>query len=306
VIVVAGGSGFIGRAVVRRLREAGSEVVVMTAHPDRSGPVIERLGARAVRGDVLDPSSLDAALAGAETVVQTLTFPTFPVEKPSKGYTFEEFDHRGTERMARAAARSGVAKYVFVSGVGADPSSPKPWYRAKWFGEEALRATGVPHTILRPSWAYGPEDRALNRFVTFYRRLPFVPVVGDGGQRLQPVFVDDVAEAVAGSVEPAGPAGTFEIGGPEVMPMNEVLITMMDVMGRRKPLVHVPPFLPKLAGVFAQVVPKPPLSPDAVDFLTADAVADADALQGSFGITPVPLRDGLRTYLPPRRRREHR
>jgi NADH dehydrogenase len=306
LILVAGGSGFIGRAVVRRLREVGADVAVMTAHPKRSGPVIERLGARVVRGDVQDPLSLAAAVAGADAVVQALTFPTFPVEKPSRGYTFEEFDHQGTKRLAAAAARARVGRFVFVSGVGADPDSPKSRYRAKWHGEEALRATGISHAVIRPSWVYGPEDRALNRFLAFYRWLPFVPVVGTGRQRLQPVLIDDVAKVVARAAEPTGPTGTFEIGGPDVLSMNEILATMMDVMGRRKPLLHFPPFLPRVAGFFVQVIPGVPLSPAAVDFLTEDAVADTGPLLRAFELSPMRFREGLQTYLPARRRSERR
>jgi uncharacterized protein YbjT (DUF2867 family) len=285
--------------VVRKLVSQGKEIAVMTAHPDRSRARIERMGARVVPGDVLDPPSLDRAMEGAEAVVQALTFPTFPVEKPRKRYTFEEFEHLGTARLVSAAAKAGAGRYVYSSGSGAAADSPKVWYRAKWFGEEAIRAAGISHTIIRPSWVYGPEDRALNKFVAFHRWLPFVPVIGDGSQRLQPVFVEDVADAVAQAATTAGPAGTFEIGGPEVLTMNEVLGTMMEVRGKVKPLVHFPAFLPKLAGFFLQVLPKPPLSPDAVDFATADAVADTSTLLREFDLTLTPLVAGLSTYLGP-------
>jgi uncharacterized protein YbjT (DUF2867 family) len=297
VILVAGGSGFIGSAVVRRLLRDGAEVAVMTAHPNRSRSKIESLGARMVVGDVLDPESLASAVRGAEVVVQALTFPTFPVEKPRHRYTFEEFDHRGTDRLVQAAAGAGARKYVYSSGVGAAPDAAKVWYTAKWAGEGAIRATGIDHAIIRPSWAFGPEDRALNRFVAFHGWLPFVPVVGDGSQRLQPVLVDDVAECFAQAARLDGPSGTFEIGGPEVMTMNDVLRTMMEVRGRVKPLVHFPVFMPKLAGFFLQALPKPPLSPDAVDFATADAVADSSALLREFDLELTPLREGLGTYL---------
>ena len=200
MILVAGGSGFIGAAIVRRLVARGQDVAVMTAHPEGSGPRIVRLGARAVRGDVLEPASLDAAVEGAQAVIQALTFPTFPVEKPRKGFTFDRFDHRGTEGLAGAAARTGAARYVYVSGSGAAPDAAKPWYRAKWLGEEAVRASGLAHVILRPSWVFGPEDPGLNKFVAFHRLLPFVPVIGAGSQLLQPVFVDDVAEAATRAV----------------------------------------------------------------------------------------------------------
>jgi uncharacterized protein YbjT (DUF2867 family) len=299
VILVAGGSGFIGAAVVRKLVSQGKEVAVMTAHPNHSRARIEAMGARVVTGDVLDPPSLDRAVEGAEAVVQALTFPTFPVEKPRKRYTFEEFDHLGTARLVTAAARAGASRYVYSSGSGAAADSPKVWYRAKWFGEEAIRASGISHAIIRPSWVYGPDDRALNKFVAFHRWLPFVPVIGDGSQRLQPVFVEDVADAVAQATMSAGPTGTFEIGGPEVLTMNDVLRTMMEVRRKAKPLVHFPAFMPKLAGFFLQVLPKPPLSPDAVDFATADAVADTSKLLQEFDLTLTPLPAGLSTYLAP-------
>ncbi len=299
MILVAGGSGFIGRAIVRRLVASGAEVAVVTAHPERSAARIAALGATAVIGDVRDPASLGRAVAGMEAVVQALTFPTFPVEKKSRGFTFEEFDHLGTERLVRAAAAAGVGRFAYASGAGAAPDAPKTWYRAKWAGEEAIRATGIAAAIVRPSWVYGPGDRALNRFVTFYRRLPFVPVVGDGRQRLQPVFVDDVADVFERALRPGAPTGTVEIGGPEVMSMDGVLTAMMDVIGARKPLVHVPAALPKLAGSVARFLPTAPLSPDAVDFLTGDALADTRGLLEAFpDVLLTPLREGLATYLP--------
>ncbi len=299
-VLVAGGGGFIGRAVVRRLVRDGVDVSAMTAHPSRSAARIERMGARAVRGDVLDPATLGPAVAGMSTVVQALTFPTFPVQVPRKGFTFEAFDHVGTERLVTAAARAGVGRFVFVSGSGAAPDAAAVWYRAKWAGEEAVRAAGIDHAIIRPSWIYGPEDRALNRFVAFHRFLPFVPVVGDGDQRLQPVFVDDVAVVVARAASTDGPNGTFEVGGPDVRTMNQVLGVMMDVRGRRKPLVHVPVWMAKTAGAFARALPNPPLSPQAVDFLTGDALADTGPLVEAFGIRLTSLEEGLGTYLGPR------
>jgi NADH dehydrogenase len=297
VILVAGGSGFIGRAVVRRLRREEVEVAVMTAHPDRSRRRIEELGAAVRTGDIQDPDSLREAVRGVDAVVQALTFPTFPVEKRSRGFTFEEFDHLGTERLAVAAAEAEVGRFAFVSGSGAAPDAPKVWHRAKWFGEEAVRAAGIPHVVIRPSWIYGPEDRALNRFATFHRMLPFVPVVGDGRQRLQPAFIEDVAEAIVLAVRPGAPVGTFEIGGPQVMTMDDVLRTMMEVRGKPKPLLHVPALLPKMAGAVLRWLPRPPLSPDAVDFLTGDAMADNGPLLEAFGLELTPLREGLASYL---------
>jgi uncharacterized protein YbjT (DUF2867 family) len=297
MIVVAGGTGFIGSAVVRHLVADGADVTVMTSRPDRSGRAIERLGARAVPGDVLDPASLPEAVRGAEVVVQCLTFPTFPVEKVRRGYTFEEFDGAGTERLTAAAVQAGVTRFVYSSGVGAAPDGDKPWYRAKWRGEEAVQSSGLEHAIIRPSWVYGPGDISLNKFVTFHRWLPFVPVVGDGSQQVQPVFVDDVGQVMAKAAVAGGPQGTFEMGGPEVLTMNEVISSMMEVRGKRKPLLHLPVWFPKLGAFFLQFLPNAPLSPGAIDFATADALADTGSLLEAFDVRPRTLHQGLATYL---------
>jgi NADH dehydrogenase len=297
--MVAGGTGLIGSETVRALVGRGVEVRVMTAHPGSSRGAIESMGATAVRGDVLDEAMLGPAVAGADVVVQALTFPTFPVEKPRRRFTFEQFDGRGTERLVAAAAAAGVRRYVYASGVGADPVSPRTWYRAKWQGEEAVRGSGMEPVVLRPSWVYGPTDIALNKFVRFARLSPFVPVVGSGDQRLQPVLAADVGTALAELSPPGGPTGTFEIGGPDVMTMNQVLGIMLEVLGKRRRLVHFPAFLPKLAGFFLQALPKPPLSPSAIDFATADAVADVGPLLEAVpDLRLRPLPEGLRTYLP--------
>jgi len=298
-IVVAGGTGFIGRALVRRLVQEDAVVAVMTARPERSAAQVRALGAEVVAGDIQRPETLGGALEGAEIVVQTLTFPSFPVEKPSKGWTFEGFEHRGTERLVSAAVAAGAKRFVYVSGVGVAPDAEKVWHRAKWNGEQALLGAALDAVVIRPSWVYGPRDRALNRFVAFARSSPVVPVIGDGSQRVNPVFVDDVAAALQEAARPGGPTGVFEIGGPQVLTMNEILATMLEVMGSRKRLVHFPEWMPKTAGFFAQVLPKPPISPDAIDFATGDAIADTSALFGAFDVRPRGLREGLRTYLAP-------
>jgi len=300
VIVVVGGTGFIGSAVVRALVRAGEDVTIASAHPGRRARVE---GVRLVEGDVQRPETLSGAVEGADVVVQALTFPTFPVEKPRKGYTFEEFEHHGTERLVRAASAGGVRRYVYVSGAGAAPDAEKVWHRAKWAGEQAVLGSSMSSCVLRPSWVYGPGDRALNRFVAFARRGPAVPVIGDGSQRVQPVFVDDVGEAAARAAAVDRPAGVFEVGGPDVRTMNEVLRAVLRAIGKpRKRLVHVPPPLPKAAGAVVRLLPKPPLSPDAVDFATGDALADTSGLLAAFpGLRLRPLEEGLATYLRPRR-----
>ena len=184
-----------------------------------------------------------------------------------------------------------MRRYVYVSGVGADPNGAEPRFRAKWAGERAILDSPLPEQcIIRPSWTYGPGDNAMSRFVTMARRSPVIPVVGDGRQRLQPVFIDDVGETFALSARSGAPTGIFELGGPHVLTWNEIMRTLFDVMGVRRRLVHVPPWMPKTAGFFAQALPKPPLSPDGSTSDRSEAVASTGALLKAFPSYPRPLR----------------
>lgn len=237
-------------------------------------------------------------MQGVEAVVGTQQFPNSPIENPGKGYTFEKVDAEGTENLVRAAKAAGVGRYVYLSGVGASPEG-RHWFQAKWRAEAAVKESGLAYTIIRPSWVYGPEDRSMNRFLKMSRFLPFVPLIGNAGkQRMQPVFVDDVARAVADSLEnPAANNQLFELGGPEVMSMSDVVRTALEASGRKRLLLSAPAFVMRAVASVMQFAPGKPLTPDAVDFITHDALADSTAIQKALGLRVTPLREGLATYL---------
>ncbi|HET9477137.1 MAG TPA: complex I NDUFA9 subunit family protein [Dehalococcoidia bacterium] len=301
MILVAGGTGFVGGGIVRELARRGKPVAALTRDPAKHSDRFPGLGVELRRGDVTDPASLAAALAGVDTVVASHQFPNSPIEDPKKGYTFEKVDAEGTENLARAAKDAGVSRFVYLSGAGAAPDAERHWFRAKWRAESAVRDSGITFTIIRPSWVFGPEDVALNRFLGMSRLLPFVPLIGNAGrQRLQPVFVDDVARAVAESLDnPAAENRTFEIGGPAVLTMKEIVRTALDVAGRRRLLLAAPKPVMKLAAGLLQFAPGRPLTPAAVDFITTDALADPSEIEAALGIKVTPLREALGTYLSP-------
>jgi len=178
-IVVTGGTGFIGREVVKRLLEIpGDEIVVTTRDPggrDPWGGRVERVQAFAG-----DPISLGKAMTRADVVVHAIQFPNHPVEDPKRGRSYLEVDGKGTEVAAAVAKKLGVRRFVYLSGAGAGQGRPQPWFQAKDRAEAAIRASGLEHALLRPSWIYGPGDRSMNRFVFFCRYLPVVPVIGNG------------------------------------------------------------------------------------------------------------------------------
>ncbi len=295
-ILVAGGTGFVGAGIVRELARRGKKVVVLSRHPDPKR--FPGLDVEFRQGDVTQPETLVAVMRGVEAVVGTQQFPNSPIENPGKGYTFEKIDAEGTENLVRAAKAAGVGRYVYLSGVGASPEG-RHWFRAKWRAETVVKESGLSYTILRPSWVYGPEDRSLNRFLKMSRFLPFVPLIGNAGkQQMQPVFIDDVGRAVAESLEnPAANNQLFELGGPEVMSMAEVVRTALQVSGRKRLLLPSPVFVVKLVASVMQFAPGRPLTPNAVDFITHDALADPAAIQKALGLRVTPLREALATYL---------
>ena len=295
-VLVNGGTGFIGGEIAAALATRGHDVRVLSRHGRATPDADPRV--RPVRGDVLEPKTLDAPLEGCDAVVHAVQFPNHPIENPRRGHTYERFDGQGTTNAVEAAIRAGVGRFVYLSGAGVRAGRTEPWYRAKWRAEEAVRASGAAWTIFRPSWVYGPRDRSLNKFVTFARRLPFVPVIGGGRERVRPLYVRDLAEAVARSIDHAGaPLRALDAGGPERLTMNEILRTTLRVLGVRRPLFHSPAWAMKAAASVLQFLPNPPLTPQAIDFIRQEEEVDPRPLEEAFGMRMRTLEQGLREYL---------
>ncbi|MGH2746982.1 MAG: NAD(P)H-binding protein [Actinomycetota bacterium] len=297
-IVVAGGTGFLGRHISRALMDDGHEVTVLTRAPDEMSRIPELEGASAARADVLEARTLSGVFTDAQGVVGAVQFPNHPVEVPRKGLTYDRFDRQGTEHLLAEAKQSRIERYVYISGAGADPASDKTWYRAKGRAEGAIEHSGLTYSILRPSWAYGPEDRALNRLAAISRFSPVVPRLGMRPQRIQPVFVDDIALAVRRIfASPDAWGRVFEIGGPDVLTMDEIIRTMLGVLGRRRLVVPIPTALAKLGTAPLILLPAPPMTPHGIDFAVQDGLVDTTDLEKVLDVHPIPLGEGLARYM---------
>ena len=295
-VVVAGGTGLLGREITKALLDAGHQVTVVSRSNPQNDPIDPR--AAWVRADVTDPDTLVAALNGAEVLVDAVQFPNSPIENPRKGYTFERIDLGGTKNLVDAAGAAGVGHFILISGAGAAEDGQYHWLRYKWQEEQHLKASGLGYTIIRPSWIYGPRDVSLNRFLGFAKFLPFIPVIGNGKTRINPLFVGDLAAHVAATPGNAATLGrTFEIGGPTVMTMDEVIRTALNAAGKRRFLLHNPKFLMKSIASVIQYAPGRPLTPDAIDFITMDGIADTTELQEVYGMRIHSLEDALKTYI---------
>lgn len=297
MILVAGGTGFLGRAVVTALRREGHEVRVLSRGAKKGNPFDQDRGVSLVEGDVREPATLADALAGCDTVVAAVQFPGHPVEVKRKGLTYDAFDRAGTENLVAAAKKAGVTRFVYLSGAGVGQGRSEEWFVAKDKAEAAVRGSGLAWTIIRPSWVYGPRDRSLNRFATLARLLPVVPLPGPGRVKVRPVHVDDVGAAVAASLKlPAAEEQVVEVGGPQLLDFRQIVRIMLGVMGKRRLVLPAPTAAVKLGAALLYRMPGRLLSPRAVDFVNRDGDTDNRALTEVLGLHPRALADGL-TYL---------
>ncbi len=297
-LFIAGGTGLVGSHTVQRLLRDPSvgKITVGTRSPQRRAVPDSRV--TLVRADVGDPVSLEQATRGQEVMIHCVQFPNHPIENRWRGWTYLKVDGEGTVRLVEAAKKNGVRRFIYLSGAGAGRGRKEPWFRAKAMAEEAIMASGMEYVIFRNSWTYGPGDHSINRFVLFARLLPFLPVIGDGKSKVQPVFVKDVAEAIARAVSsPRATNQIFELGGPEEFSMDEIMRTVLRVLGKRRFLLHHPSALMKLITFFLQFLPFPPLTPGAIDFLTMENRVDSTAAIQALDLKLFSLEDGLRTYL---------
>lgn len=300
-ILLSGGTGFIGQVVAKALLKKGHSVRILTRQ------ILARqkiTGGIFFAGDITKPETLIGVCDGIELVIQCAQFPGHPIENKRKHYTYFEVDGLGTENLAKVAKRAGVKHIIYISGAGTgeagtDGHKLEPWFKAKWYAEQAIYAAGIPRTILRPSWVYGPGDKTLNRILRAMKLFPIFPLIGSGKNRVQPIFVEDLAQIVAVCVETAGDQNRiFDVGGPQEFKMKEMLKTVLHVLGKKCFLIPIPKPFMKFAAFFLQFLPNPPLNPNAVDFVTMDVRIDIAPLKKTFPqIQLKSLEEGLKSYL---------
>lgn len=300
LVTVFGGTGFVGRQVVRALAKQGLRIRVAVRQPGR-GYRLRMLGdvgqIEVVQANLREPASVARAVAGAEAVVNLVA-----VLFESGRQGFEALHVDGARTLAEAARAAGVSRFVQISAIGADPASPSKYGRTKAAGEAAVRAVYPDAVILRPSIIFGPEDAFFNRFAQMASISPALPLVGGGHTRFQPVFVTDVAAAVAKSVlDPACAGRTFELGGPTVYSFKALLEMLLLETGQKRLLVPLPFGLADLigrAGDLQAALMPPVLTSDQVALLRTDNVVAAGAPGlAELGVVATSVEAVIPTYL---------
>ena len=297
VVTVFGGSGFVGRHLVGRLAKQGWIVRVAVRRPSRADflkPLGEVGQITPLRAPVQDPIAVEAAVEGADAAINLVGI---LYERGKQ--TFAGVHVRGAQTVAEAAAAAGVERLVQVSAIGADPHAAAVYARSKAAGEAAVKTAFPSATIVRPSIVFGPEDDFFNRFAAMARLSPVLPLIGGGSTRFEPVYVGDVAEAIAKClVDPACAGKTYELGGPRVYTFKELLQLLLREIRRRRLLVPWPFALAAAQARFLELLPVPPLTRDQVRMLRRDNVVSEGALTlADLGIAPTAAEVILPTYL---------
>jgi len=289
-VCIIGGSGFVGRAIVRQATRAGHTVVVACRHPERARDILVE-GVRLVKADVTTGRGLDEAMVGSDCVINLVGL-LFEGGR----YSFDAAHVKGTENVLEAIKKSSATQYLHMSALGAGKIPESRYARTKGEAETRIRQSGLSWTIFRPSIIYGEGDSFFNKFKAMSRFAPVLPVIA-GNTRFQPVWVEDVARAFVVSIDNRHLFGNvFDLGGPKSYSFMELMQILMDSLGRSRLLLPVPGFAAKIMAGFTQLLPTPPLTPDQLKLLQHDSVIDGSPFPEVFG-DPAALEEVLPTYI---------
>ena len=294
MILITGGTGFVGGHVVAQALDENLKVRCLVRRPD--SPKVQALSAKGVGvvvGDILRPVSLTPAMEGVEGVIHLVG-----VIFERRGAGFHEVHVEGTRNILAAAKGAGVKRYVHMSALGSRPNAISRYHQTKWEAEEAVRASGLPYTIFRPSIIFGPGDEFINVFARMIRRLPFIPVAGTGKTPLQPIWIKNLAGCFVAALSREGVSDQiYEAGGPEKFTLEAILDTIARVLGKKRIKMHIPMVLMEMNAALLKFLPKPPVTKDQLIMLREDNTCDVSRLVRGFGINLSPLEATLRTYL---------
>ena len=292
MILVTGGTGFVGGHVVTALLDAGKPVRCLVRDPGRAGE-LKGLGSELVEGDMTEPETLRGAVEGVESVVHLVAI------RQGKRSEFEAVMSRGTRALLDEARRAGVRRFVHMSALGTTEETKDivPYYGAKWDMEQAVRGSGLPHVIFRPSFVFAPDGGILPTFRKLAKLTPVTPIAGSGEQRLQPIWAEDLAACFVRALDDDGVTNrTLELGGPDVVSWNTFWARLKQALGVRRPSLHVPMALMRANALVTERLPgNIPLTRDLLKMMeVGDNVVTGDDGARALGVSLLPLDEQLR------------
>ena len=291
-VFLTGSTGFVGQGVLENLLSAKHRVRCLVRDPSR---LKQSDKAEVVRGDITDPKSLEGKISGSDAVIHLVGIIR---EIPGKGVTFERVHFEGARNVIDEAAKAGVKKFVLMSALGVRSEAIARYHKTKYLAEEYLKKSGLKYTIFRPSLIYGPNDHSVNTFVDMVRKLPLVPVIGNGKYKLQPVSLLNVAQACVKAIAPEKYVDKiYEVGGSEQMEYNTILDRIGDVLGKSVIKAHQPVFLMKPVISVMERFSFFPITSDQLTMLLENNICDEKPYLNDFKITPVLFKEGIAEYI---------
>lgn len=295
-VLVTGGTGFVGRQVVHALLAHGHQVRCLV-RPGAEQKLPSAADLTFACGDVTQPHTLPPALAGCTAVVHLVGIIR---EFPARGITFDRLHYQATANIVAAARQAGINRYLHMSALEAQPAPVAAYHQTKLRAEELVKTSGLAYTILRPSIIYGPDDGFINLLKRQMETLGVVPIIGHGRYQLQPIPVWQVAQAFALALEkPATVNRSYDVGGPEPVSMNDLVAILARVLGRKILKIHLPVWPLRLMAHVLQKYAWFPVTADQITMLLAGNTCDPRPFYEDFGLTPIPLPEGLASYLRP-------
>jgi NADH dehydrogenase len=291
-IAVAGASGFIGRNLIKALADSGHEVAALYNSRSPSQPFPDAISW--LKANIHSVNELTAAFENVQVVYHLVG-----IIAETRQLTFEKTVVGGTANIIEAARRNSVGKIIYLSALGTSPDAPTKYFQAKWNAEEAVRKSGMEYVILRPSVIFGPEDKFINTLARLIKFSPIVPIIGNGRQMLQPIFVRDLTSIMISALENSRAAyKTIEFGGPEKLEFRRLVEIIKNVLNKERVNFYIPNWLAVLmAGILENIMKPSPLTRDQLKMLEIGNVVDNSRMLEIFGLNLTKVEDGLRIYL---------
>ena len=294
MIIITGATGFVGEEVVKQVRATGHPVRAIVRDPRRASWLAQRYGAELFHGNVLYAPSIEGAMQGAKCVIHLVG-----IIREWKENTFERAHVQATKHVIDEAKKSGVKRFLHMSALGTRENARSRYQQTKWAGEDCVRKSGLAWTIFRPSFIYGPKDKAINTLAKLVQRLPFVPVLGSGNTKIQPISVANVARAFVGAIRnDESISHVYDLCGPEAFTWNELYDKLQRILGTRKPKWHLPlPIARVQAALFEKILPNPPFTCDQLLMMQEDNTGDPKSAERDFQLEQESFDDGVARYL---------
>jgi uncharacterized protein YbjT (DUF2867 family) len=294
MITITGATGFVGEEIVKQARAAGHPVRAIVRDPQRASWLAERYGVELFHGNVLYPPSIEGAMQDAKCVIHLVG-----IIREWKENTFERVHVQATKQVIDEAKKAGVKRFVHMSALGTRENARSRYQQTKWAGEDCVRKSGLAWTIFRPSFIYGPKDKAINTLAKLVKRLPFVPVLGSGNTKIQPISVVNVARAFVGAIRnDESVSQVYDLCGPETFTWNELYDKLQMILGTQKPKWHLPlPVARVQAALFEKILPNPPFTRDQLLMLQEHNVGDPKPAERDFVLEQQSFEDGVALYL---------